>query len=112
MDKIYRTADEVKDMLEQLASNKLLCFPFDAFGSDNVAKIDTMRDVIQMNRSEAWINSKFLTDQELLLNEPDNELWQVALDARSWLNGKFEVSDLLFPERPTSDVHPAKKTNT
>lgn len=85
--------------VKKLEQNILNCSPFDAFGFDNVAKINIMLDVILLDRSTAWINSSFLTSEELLMSQPDNVFWQSALDARAWLDGSIEIEDLLFPER-------------
>ncbi|TWR28838.1 hypothetical protein FPZ43_11245 [Mucilaginibacter pallidiroseus] len=86
----------------------LKCSPYDAFGNDNIAKIKIMLDVIRLKRSIAWINSAYLTDEELLMNSPDNVLWQSAMDARSWMDGDTSLQDLLFP----SNVQYAKRTIT
>jgi hypothetical protein len=106
MKKVDRRAAAVKT----LEKNILSCSPFDAFGYDNVEKINIMLDVILLNRSVAWINSTFLTSDELLVSQPYNVYWQSALDARAWVDGTIEIDDLLFPggeQRHLSDGFPS-----
>jgi len=91
--------DKRAKAVKKLEQNILTCSPFDAFGFDNVAKINVMLDVILLDRSVAWINSTFLTTDELLMSQPDNVFWLSALDARAWLDGNIEIEDLLFPDR-------------
>ena len=96
---MQRTEVEILKSIKMLEHNSLHCHPFDCFGNDNRAKIEIMLDVIKMDRTLAWINSKFLNSIELMQTNPDNKLWRVAMDAKNWLDGEFEIGELLFSER-------------
>jgi hypothetical protein len=57
-----------------------------------------MLEVIRMDRAKPWINTKYLNSEELLQKQPDNYMWQAAIYAREWLDGEFEIEELLFSE--------------
>ncbi len=96
---MIRSEQEIDKSVLELEENMLKCSPYDAFGNDNIAKIKIMLDVIKLNRSLAWINSAYLTNEELLMGTPDNVLWQSAIDAKSWMDGDTSLQDLLFPSK-------------
>ena len=95
---MYKSDAELLAAIQKLEQNILHCSPYDVFGHNNVSKINLMIEVIKMNRSLVWINSTFLISDEMFRSQPDNVMWQVAVDARSWLDNEIELEDLLFPE--------------
>ncbi|TSD67287.1 hypothetical protein FFF34_007790 [Inquilinus sp. KBS0705] len=94
-----RSEIEMLDSIEKLEQNLYNCYPIDCFGGDNRLKIIIMIEVIKDNRSKAWINSKYLTPDDLLKYNPDDNLWRAAMDARDWMDGKITIEDLIFAER-------------
>jgi hypothetical protein len=93
---------EITDSINKLEKNLKYCQPYNCFGNDNRIQIKIMLEVIKMDRSKSWIYSKYLNSDELLQEHPDNYMWQAAMDARDWLDGKFEIDELLFSETAVS----------
>jgi hypothetical protein len=96
---MQRSPSELVESMNMLESNLWFCHPYDCFGHDNRVKIQAMLEVIQMDRSKVWINSRYLNADELMEKNPDNVMWRAAMDARNWLDGEFELEELLFSER-------------
>ncbi|TWR30913.1 hypothetical protein FPZ43_00065 [Mucilaginibacter pallidiroseus] len=101
---MQRALKDVQEAILKLEKNLITCVPYCCFGHDNKKRIAAMIDVLKNNRTIVWINSNFLTPTELFHEYPDNPLWRAALDAREWLDGSFDVNDLLF-----NDVNTFKK---
>ncbi len=89
---------EIQNAIDKLERNYFTCAPFNCFGNDNRKQILGMLDVIKNNRSKIWINSSYLTLTEMFHEQPDNALWQSAIDAKDWLDGKFDIEELIFKE--------------
>lgn len=100
---MQRTLSELIESMNRLESNLWNCHPYDCFGLDNRIKIKIMLEVMQLDRSKVWINSKYLNAGELMEKNPDNAMWRAAMDARNWLDGEFELEELLFSEREISE---------
>jgi hypothetical protein len=96
---MQRSPSELVESMNMLESNLWFCHPYDCFGYDNRTKIKVMLEVMQMDRSKVWINSRYLNADELMEKNPDNTMWRAAMDARNWLDGEFELEELLFSER-------------
>lgn len=89
---------EIQSAIVKLEKNYFTCAPFNCFGNDNRKQISAMLDVIKNNRSKIWIYSSYLTLTQMLHKQPDNALWQAAIDAKDWLDGEFEIEELIFKE--------------
>lgn len=100
-----RDASEIAKSIKKLEKNLANCHPYDCFGNDNKIQIKIMLEVIRNDRSKSWINTKYLNSEELLKKQPDNYMWQAAIYAREWLDGEYEIEELLFSETdvPISD---------
>ena len=94
-----RSTQEINNAIAQLEKNLATCEVYNCFGDDNRLLIAVMIDVIKMNRSKHWIDSNNLSLNERTQEYPDNCLWRAAMDAREWLDGKFDLDELFFPER-------------
>jgi len=57
-----------------------------------------MLEVIMINRPQSWIDNKYLTFPQNLREKLDNIDWRTATDAREWLDGQFDIEELLYPE--------------
>jgi len=93
-----REPQEIQNAILKLERNLKNCAPYDCFGNDNRRHIIIMLDVIKNRRLKVWINSTYLTTSEMFHEQPDNPLWQCAIDAKDWLDGKFAIEELLFGE--------------
>ncbi|MBD1363086.1 hypothetical protein IDJ77_04615 [Mucilaginibacter sp. ZT4R22] len=93
-----RNPQEIINAITKLERNLNTCVPYSCFGNDNKKLVLIMLDVIRNNRSNLWINSTYLSVSEMFHQHPDNALWQSALDAKEWLEGQFEIEELLFKE--------------
>lgn len=93
-----RDAFEIAKAIQKLEKNSANCHHYDCFGIDNKIQIKIMLEVIRMDRPKSWINTKYLNAEELLQKLPDNYMWQAAIFAREWLDGEFEIEELLFSE--------------
>ncbi|MCQ6956332.1 hypothetical protein [Mucilaginibacter aquariorum] len=89
--------------MKTLERNLVYCYIYDCFGFDNRIKIKIMLEVMRMDRSKEWIDSAYGDADRLIEKESDDTMWQAALDARSWLDGEFELEELLFSEREGSE---------
>jgi hypothetical protein len=93
-----REPQQIQNALAKLERNLNTCVPYSCFGNDNRKQILVMLDVIRNNRAKLWINSKYLSISEMFHEQPDNALWQSAIDARDWLDGQFAIEELMFKE--------------
>ncbi|WP_191187729.1 hypothetical protein [Mucilaginibacter pankratovii] len=57
-----------------------------------------MIEVISMDHAQNWIDNKYLTFPQNMREKLENTEWRTATDAREWLDGEFEIEDLLYPE--------------
>jgi hypothetical protein len=97
-----RDPHEIETAVTKLERNLNTCVPYSCFGNDNKKSILVMLDIIKNNRSKVWINSTYLSISEMFHELPDNATWQSAMDAREWLESKFEIEELLFKEAEIS----------
>ncbi|MBE9585859.1 hypothetical protein IM792_15490 [Mucilaginibacter sp. JRF] len=92
------TPTEISNAITLLELNAIKCSPFDCFGNDVRKQIYAMIDVLNNQRSKEWINARYLAENEIYATNLDNVVWRSAMDARDWMDGLFEIDDLLFPE--------------
>jgi hypothetical protein len=97
---MIRNNHEITEAIHLLQKNLETCQPVSALGVDNFKQIMIMLEVIGMRRSQYWIDETYLTFPQNLREKFENTEWRTATDAREWLEGKFEIHDLLFPEVP------------
>lgn len=95
---IIRSSQEIAEAVKLLEHNLETCQPVSALGIDNIKQIMMMIEVIKMNHSQSWINNKHLIFPQYMKEKLENTEWRTATDAREWLDGEFELEDLLYPD--------------
>jgi hypothetical protein len=95
---MVRSSQNIIEAVRLLANNIETCQPLSALGVDNPKQIRIMIEVISMNHPQNWIDSKYLTFPQNMRAKLENTEWRTATDAREWLDGEFDIEDLLYPE--------------
>lgn len=91
---IMRTQEERTAAVARLKENKTKCRKRSFFGDDNHAAIDVMVDVIENERTEAYVYDTYSSD-----SDEEHRLFTSAISALEYLRGEIELSDILFPEK-------------
>ena len=89
-----RTPHEIKSAVERLTLNKVTCQPISFFGDDNLAKIDVTIDVIENDRDETYVYSKYPSTDAI-----NHYKFRSAISALSYMRGEIEIEDLIYPDK-------------
>lgn len=95
---MIRSNQEIVEAVKLLENNLNACQPVSALGVDNHKQIKIMIEVISVGRSQSWIDNKYLTFPQNMREKWDNTEWRTATDAKEWLDGAFDIEELLYPE--------------
>ncbi|TFF39816.1 hypothetical protein [Mucilaginibacter psychrotolerans] len=95
---MIRNSQEIIEAVRLLKNNLETCQPVSALGVDNRRQIMIMIEVISVGCTQNWIDNKYLTFPQNMREKLDNTEWRSATDAREWLDGLFDIDDLLYPD--------------
>nr|WP_294941620.1 hypothetical protein [uncultured Mucilaginibacter sp.] len=95
---MIRSSQEIIEAVRLLKNNLETCQPVSALGVDNLKQITIMIEVISIGCTQSWIDNKYLTFPQNMREKLDNTEWRTATDAREWLDGQFDIDDLLYPD--------------
>ncbi|AMR33500.1 hypothetical protein A0256_19775 [Mucilaginibacter sp. PAMC 26640] len=96
---MIRNSSEIIEAVRLLENNLETCQPVSALGIDNHKQIMIMIEVISVRCTQSWIDNKYLTFPQNMREKLENTEWRTATDAREWLDGQFEIEDLLYPDK-------------
>jgi hypothetical protein len=95
---MIRNTQEIIEAVKLLENNLETCQPISALGVNNHKQILIMIEVISEGYTQSWIDNKYLTFPQNMREKLENTEWRTATDAREWLDGQFDIEDLLYPD--------------